>query len=425
MKCAALTMLLLWQASTRVAPEPHHFRYERKIAIPAGATGPVCTILDATVYAHSPLLEDIRLYAGGHEVPYAQLTSQAAAVANDTAQVLNLGERSGHIVFDLAMPQRPYSAVDLKLTGEDFIATAKVSGLSDAAPPVSLGTFTLFDLSSQHLGRSTSLPLVESTFPRLRVDLTVTPAPGHPGFRATPAMVDGASIPPSREAQTLYTTVAETTEIRQSGQQTVATFELPAHIPVERVSFDLDPGDKTNFSRPVRIDAWVGETPRRSKSEPLEENLFGEISRVKLTAGGKDIHEESLSVPATLGANARGNAQVTVAIENGDDRPIPLRAVRLEMRQRKLCFDAPAQPVTMFYGDDALRGPIYDYARLFQPEAAFTLGQLQPEQPNPSFVPRSVRHSFTERHPALLWVALLAVVAVLGTVAFRSAKSVR
>jgi hypothetical protein len=156
----------------------------------------------------------------------------------------------------------------------------------------------------------------------------------------------------------------------------------------------------------------------------MVEQVSGEISRVKLTAGGKDIREESLSFPATLGANARTGARVTVAIQNGDDRPIALRAVRLEMRQRKLCFDAPNQPVTLYYGDDSLRAPVYDYARLFEPAAASTAAQMQPEQPNPLYVPRAIRRSFTERHPGILWAVLLGVVAILGIIAFRSAKSV-
>jgi phosphotransferase system HPr-like phosphotransfer protein len=422
MKLSPLAILLLWQAIPRVAPEPRHFRYERAITVPAGASGPVCATLDGTVYAHSPTLSDVRLYAGTQEIPYAQLTSQAATIANDDATILNLGEQHGHIVFDLAMPARPYSIVNLALTGQDFIVTARVSGVDGKT--VDLGTFTLFDLTAQRLGRSTSLPLAESTFPRLHIDLSVTPAPGHPGFKPSPAMVASASIPPSREAQTLYTTVVESSEIKQSGRRTLVTLKLPANVPVERVSFDVDPRDKTNFSRAVVVSARNFDGPQRRKAEFLTERLTGEISRVKLTTGGKEIDEESLSVLATLGTNAGSDAEVTVAIENEDDRPIALRAVRLEMRQRKLCFDAPAEPVTLYYGDDSLRAPFYDYSRLFQPTAASTPAQLEPEEPNPLYVPRTIERSFTERHPAILWAALLAVVAVLGTIAFRSAKTV-
>ena len=43
---------------------------------------------------------------------------------SDPARVLNLEERAGKIVFDLAMPQRQYSEVVLDLGGKDFVATA-------------------------------------------------------------------------------------------------------------------------------------------------------------------------------------------------------------------------------------------------------------------------------------------------------------
>jgi hypothetical protein len=282
-----------------------------------------------------------------------------------------------------------------------------------------LGTFTLFDLTAQHLGRSTSLAMAESSFPYLHVELEAKAAPGHPGFVATPAMVEGAEIPPSREAQTIYTTVAETAQITQSGRESVATFEVPAHVPVERVEFVMASDDKTNFSRSVTVSA----TAKSDKDTPaVNEVVGGEISRVKMTSGGKEIHEENLGVTAILGSNARYPMTLKVAVENGDDKPLEVRAVRLEMRDRKLCFDAPTEPVTMYYGDDKLVAPVYDYSRLFRPADASAPAKLDAEQPNPIYEARADERSLTDRHPEFLWVALLAVVFVLGVVALRSAK---
>jgi len=424
MRLAAFALLLLWQASPKVAPEPKHFRFERGVAIGSPAAGRACAVLDASTYAHAkPALADVRLFAGGSEVPYA-LTMSQTEPRGDAAKLLNLGERGGHIVFDLEMPSRPYSMVNLQLTGENFLATAKVSGLDQLGKPgTSLGTFTLFDLAGQKLGRSTSLPLAESAFPFLHVELAAVAAPGAGGFKATPDMVQGAEVPPSREAQTIYTTVAETTEIAVKDGNSVATFTLPAHVPVERVRFELEPGDKTNFSREVAIKASTstGTNPMTNESEMVT----GAISRVRLTEEGKEIREESLDVLATLGVNIRMPARVEVTVENGDDKPLAIRAVKLEMRERKLCFDAPQQLATMYYGDDKLASPVYDYSRLFQPADAAAPAQLEAETPNPSFVARAEQpRPLTERHPEILWVALLAVVSVLGVVAFRSAKRV-
>lgn len=418
---AVLLALLLWQV-TRVAPEPKHFRFERGVQVAAGASGRVCAALDAEVFAHSAGLSDVRLFGDGHEVPYALMASQTEA-RSEVVPALNLGERGGHIVFDLEMPSRAYSTVDLKLGfgGRDFLATAKVRGESSLSDRdgTSLGTYTLFDLEAQRLGRSFVLTLPESTFPYLHVDLAVSAAPGRPAFQAEPAMVDGAEIPPSREGQVLYTPVAQTTKLLQMADKTVAVLDVPAHVPVERVSFELVSGDKTNFSRTVRITARAGGLG----GQALDEEIAGEISRVKMTEDGKEIRVESLAVPATLGSNEESAARVEVAVENEDDKPVAIRAVRLEMRQRKLCFDAPQDRVTMYYGDAKLSPPVYDYSRLFDPGAAAGGAQIGPEAVNPEFTARAepVR-PLTERHPEILWVALLGVVAALGAVAFRSAK---
>ena len=318
------------------------------------------------------------------------------------------------------MPSRPYTEVLLNLDAQDYIATATVSGIaSPRAAGTSLGEFTLFDLTSQHLSHSTTLHLQESTFPYLHVVLTASRAPGTSTFFATPQMVLGATVPPSREAQSLYTTAVETTTITPRSRQSIATFALPERVPVERISFDLAPSFTANFSRDVHIFDRPQGAPATSG-----ETLSGNIFRVRLTQAGREIRQQQLSIPATLGSNLQDPATAEVVIENGDDAPLPVTAVRLEMRQRNLCFDSPnAQPLTLFYGDPALAAPQYDYARLFSAATHIHPAQLGPEQLNPAYRPRPDTRPLTERHPDLLWIALLAVICSLAFVAIRSAKT--
>jgi hypothetical protein len=114
---------------------------------------------------------------------------------------------------------------------------------------------------------------------------------------------------------------------------------------------------------------------------------------------------------------------VTVAVENGDDVPLQIQTVTLEMRQRMVCFDAAAgASYTLRYGDAALGAPVYDYARLYQPQANAIAAQLGPELANADYHPRPDERPFTERHPELMWVALILVVAVLGGTAMHSVK---
>jgi hypothetical protein len=426
MKSALLAVLIVWQTA---APAPktsldlqQYSRYRRTIALPAGA-GQTCAVIDAQMFPHAaPSLKDVRLYQDGQELPYAITLSEPVQVDSAAARVLNLGTRGRSIVFDLEMTDRPYTDVDLDLAGQDYLATATVTGLDtpQSSRATQLSEFTLFDLTSQHLSHSTTLHLQESSFPYLHIVLTISPAPGTHGFAAVPGMVKGATVPPSREAQSVYTIAAQTTDIAQQGRRSVASFALSKRIPVEQISFVLAPGFKGNFSRDVHISDRPTGTPKSAA-----ETIDGTILRVHLTQAGHEVRQQQLSVPAILGANLQSPATVEVAVDNGDDNSLPITAIQLEMRQRKLCFSAPtAQPVTLFYGDAGLDAPQYDYARLFSTIAHANSAQLGPEQLNPTYRPRPDTRPLTERYPDLLWIALLAVICILAVVALHSARKV-
>jgi Protein of unknown function (DUF3999) len=422
-KSAILLGLLLWQASgpAPVISDPQYLRYQRTVTT-SGGTGQNCAVIDPHIFPRAGAsLKDLRLYQGGHEVPYAITLSEPQQPDSDTAHVRNLGLRGRNIVFDLEMPNRPYTEITLDLAGKDFLATATVSGTRDPnySNQTRLGEFTLFDLTSQHLSRNTTLHLQETNLPYLHIELEVSPATGNRAFVVAPEMVQGVTVPPSREAQSIYTTAATTTTITQRGRQSIATFALPQRIPVERVSFDLAPNYKANFSRDVRI------TDRPDGSDSVSESLAGTILRVHLTQAGREIRHQQLSVPAILGSNMQSAATVEVAIDNGDDAPLPITAVRLEMRQRQICFDVSnSQLLMLFYGDAALTAPQYDYARLFAASDAMHTAQLGLEQLNPAYRERPDTRPFTDRNPHLLWIVLLVVVCLLAIVAIRSSRTV-
>jgi hypothetical protein len=429
-KSAILLTLLLWQATATPEPtDPHYLRYERTITTPLGA-GQSCAIIDPSLFPHAgPSLKDLRLFQDNREIPYAITLSEPQQPDSDTATIRNLGLGGRNIVFDLEMPNRPYTELILDLAGQDFLATATVSGTRDPnyANQTTLGEFTLFDLTSQHLSRSTTIHLQETSLPYLHIELAVSPAAGTHALNTSPQalqkMVQGITVPPSREAQSLYTTAVQTSTITQRGRKSVATFALPQRIPIERVSFSISPAFKSNFSRDISITDHPTATP--NPADALSETLAGTILRVHLTQAGREIRQEQLSVPATLGSNMQSAATVEVAVNNGDDAALPITAIRLEMRQRKICFDAPtAQPLTLFYGDAALTAPQYDYTRLFYPSVEFHAAKLGSERFNPAYRDRPDARPLTDRHPHLLWIALLIVICILAIVAIRSSKTV-
>jgi hypothetical protein len=189
-------------------------------------------------------------------------------------------------------------------------------------------------------------------------------------------------------------------------------------VPVERVSFVLAPEFKGNFSRDVVITDHAQEMPTSAG-----ETIYGTILRVRLSQAGREIRQQQLSIPATLGSNLQSGAQVEVAVNNGDDQPLPIAAVRLEMRERKLCFDASSlNPVTLFYGDSALVAPQYDYARTFSGSGVIHAAEMGAEQLNPVYTTRPDTRAATERHPGLVWIIFLAVIFVLAVIAIRSTR---
>ena len=433
MRTAAIVMAMFllqgaYDRTNEVDAAPERFRFQRTLQTPTDANGQACAVLDAAVYAHTDgQLSALRIYSSDHEVPFAITESGEAGQQEEPARVMNLGRQGGAIVFDLAMPQRPYTEVILDLDGRDFYATAKVSGAQQpAAPRTDLGQFVLFDLRSDGLSRSTTLALQESSFPILHVEMTITPAPGGHVETFSADMVRGASVPPSREAQMLYTTVAETTVFEQHGKATVAMLHVPAHVPIERAHIALDPAFHRDFLRTVTV-AGKADIPGTIGED---ESVAGEIARVERPpspSGIPAIRSEQFNIDALLASDLRNPATVTITVNNGDDAPLPLRAVDLQMRQRKVCFDAqPSAAYVLRYGDTApVRPPVYDYAKLFQASAQPVPATLGPETPNPQFRDTAAHpRTYPDRHPELLWVALLLVIAVLGTVALHNARRV-
>jgi len=441
MKPALLWLLFfLWQTAPRPAAAPVHLRYQRSVnlaPVPAGTqTGTqigtqTCAVLDAPVFPHAaPSLRDLRLFTGPPgsqtELAYATTLSESQQQESEDARIFNLGLRNGHILFDLEMPHRPYTGLTLDLAARDFIATALVSG-SDlpGGKTTPLGAFTLFDLTSQHLARGTSIPLPESVFPYLHLDLALTPEPRAASSTASlpsPSIVRSVTVPPSRDAQTVYVTSQQTADLTQLPGQTVATFQLPLRVPVERIAFLLKPGYAGEFSRTVHIDAQSLSTGDPSASR--DESVTGTIFRVDRTEAGQHLSAQTLSIPVAIGSNMQRPANLRVAVQNGPGLPLPLAAVQLQMRQRRICFEAPASdtPLTLYYGDSALEAPAYSYASRFQSVPVPRLAALGPETPNPAFRPRADSSKITDRHPDLLWVSFLAAICTVALIAIHAAK---
>lgn len=428
-KPALLLLVLFNQTASPPSETSKHFRYERAIVLPsASPPRSACAILDAEVFAHAaPSLKDLRLLSGPDELPFTITVSEPPLQDTDDARILNLHTQAGHIVFDLEMPQRPYSSLVPEISVHDFIATAVVSGKNFLKDHKSspLGTFTLFDLTGQHLARSIAIPLSESSFPYLHLELSLSPASGGPVGAAplnVAAVVRSVAVPPSREAQSLYAAASAWKPLMQDGQHSAANFEVAARIPVERVAFMLPPAYTGDFSGFVSIKARaIGRSGTQGGTDQADEETTGTILNVHRSAAGHKLSADSLNIPVAIGSNMQQPGSVQVSIADGTG-PVPPLSVQLQMRQRRICFDTVggAGPLTLFYGNPSLDAPAYDTAALGVSNTP-QIAQLGPETLNPGFTAAATsRRSMIER-PVLRWIAILGCIALFALLAIRTA----
>jgi hypothetical protein len=412
MKAGASLLLL---AVTAASPEIRYFRHQRPVENLPAQAGQVCLVVDAGVFAQAASgLADLRLYRDGNETPFVIRIAAPAVAAQGFIEPLDKGLRGGKTAFDAEMPDGHYSDVQLAVTAHDFIATVEVSGsqAQSGSAETKLGSYTIFDLSKQKLGRSTVLHLPESDFRYLHFRIA---------GRLIPENVTGLSVVRLPASQPRYITVAETAQMAQKGRNSVFTFTVPARVPVDRIGFT--PGAQpVLFSRDVsvKVEPVQSEQAAEEARYPQAAASSGNLLRVHTIQNGHHIDEERLTIDAPR-AEFETPAKWTITIDNGDDAPLKVESVRLQMLERDLCFEiAGSGNYGLYFGDAALSAPRYDYATLFalQPDAAKVA--LGDEQANAAFEPRPDERAFTERHPALLWAALVLVILLLGVIALSS-----
>ena len=171
----------------------------------------------------------------------------------------------------------------------------------------------------------------------------------------------------------------------------------------------IDPA-QGNFQRGIEMQSGIGPT-----------TAAGEISRIHIQRNGGRIDVEQM----WLSLSATSQKQLRAVIHNGDDAPLRITSARLQQYERRIYFDSDAgASLVLYYGDDKLNAPVYDYAKLFQSDASAAQLQLGAEEANAGYTGRPDERPWSERHPAVLWAAILAAVAILGGIAVRSIKSV-
>lgn len=411
MKFAALLLLF----SAAASPEIRYFQHQRQVRVSRGPQPQTCVALDPAVFSDAaPQLADLRLYHNGVETPYVIHLAAPVQAKQPSIRPLNLGLRGRDTVFDAAMQTGSYSDLNLDISGENFIATVTVFGSkSKGGPATNIGSYTIFDLIREKLGRSTVLHLPESDFPLLHIQIAGP---------LKPENVVGLDVDRLPSSQPEFVTVAQSTSGTTKKHQSIYEFTLPANLPVDQLLF-TPASTPSSFSRNVTVTVSpIPQKPVTDESEPPHPiTASASLLRVHRIEQGHRIDEERLTIDAPV-LNFNTPARWTISVDNGDDAPLVLQSVAMQMIERDLCFDAADTNYVLYYGDDALPPPHYDYAALFTPDPAAGKATLDPAQNNPLFQRRPDERAFTEKHPALLWGALLTVVLLLGGIALRSMR---
>jgi hypothetical protein len=201
---------------------------------------------------------------------------------------------------------------------------------------------------------------------------------------------------------------------QQKPHETIYEFSVPANVPLDRLSFASDDPNAV-FSRTADLERY-----KSSASDAATKAIPAQSEGVTLARSPKAERGPN-TIDLGLGA-ATYPSVVRLTVQNGDDAPVALDAVTLQMRERRLCFlPKPDSSYTLRYGDPSLGPPRYDLTPIEAAGANASVSTLGPER---ALTPEIAEvRPFTERHPVMLWVALILVVGTLGVVALRSART--
>jgi hypothetical protein len=176
---------------------------------------------------------------------------------------------------------------------------------------------------------------------------------------------------------------------------------------LSRIAFQVALG-QVNFRRSVSVEDATG-----------AQIASAEISRVRVNRAGTLVNAEELAVTVT-----GSPGQLTLVLDNGENPPLAITAVQPLSLERRIYFDPQGKTsLTLYYGDEKLAAPAYDYARFFRLEASPAEAQFGASAHNAQYTGRPDDRPWSERHPGILWSAMLLAVLALAILALRGLRT--
>ena len=114
-----------------------------------------------------------------------------------------------------------------------------------------------------------------------------------------------------------------------------------------------------------------------------------------------------------------------VRLRNRDDRPLDVRTARVRVPVERVVFEAAgSRTYRLVYGSTEAP-PEFDLARTVGDVGAWAAGAREAPLGAPRRLAAAAGEEvpWTERHPALLWAGLVAVVVALGALTWRGVRA--
>jgi hypothetical protein len=389
-------------------PSPwHSWRFSRPIQV-SDSTGPSKASVPATLYKRlDDGFDDLRIVDDtGREIPFilydknirAPIETRHAAIRESSF----VPDKYTQLVIDLGEKAAFHNALEIHTPQTDFIDWAEIAASDDAkAWRIVKDRAPISGFSKENIVGSRLVHYSDNNARFLRVRI----------FEATRQFpVSSVDVLFSREFQEPIRTSLPAQFTPDNTAPATCTRWIAdlgfGSFPVSGVAIETS---QPEFFRVVHMQT-------SADGQEWQPYFSGEIYRYKQG----DKQAESLQVFSHEGWHQR---YWRIEVLNGNDAPLSdAKPNLLTIPYFVLFYPQSGRSYRLLYGNSAAKQPRYDLSRTFdyhtEPNAKVaTLGE---EEPTANYLdPRP----YTERHPHLLWFALIIAVILLGYAAFRALRS--
>jgi hypothetical protein len=432
----AAAICLLLPATLARAADPDLTKWSQVAPVEFGqppAKGLVEAELTPEMFAKSrPDLADLRLTTQDRTVvPYVVRIDRGQpgrSVSYPAARLFNpvyVPGKQGTVTVDFGN-RAPRSRIDVDTPGTNFRRRVSVEAGADGENwQVLKASDWLFRINYPNGSyNKAEVTLPDNDFRYLR--LTVFSAPDDPDQvpiqSVTAWEIKGAG--PDLADVPAKVTAAENAKFKATDLEADLDFE---NLPVHEVALAFA---DANFLRRVEvlgrnvrtrtiIEPVENSQPRRREIEEPWSTLT--VASVYRLPGGQG-QEPSTGLTLQVDGKCR---YLMVRIYNGDDAPLKFSDMKVRRLRQYVDFQATtAGPFQLYAGNDAAAKPQYDlenFAERLRSEGT-TSAKLGALAPNPLFAAPVTIIPWSERHAALLWMALGVVLVVLAVLVVRQAR---